>query len=1076
MGYVAEFTGWDELNLSDMLVAYRKAKADLFFENIFPTAVKFAEYEQDLLSNLSALLKKIKADQGFSENSALLGDCRLVPKKLAKKPKTKARKGHAHFSDPDRAFSEIREHNHLTPAFRIVGDFPVDTHVISALWINMVGHKFDACLDNTAYGSRLRRIRNDEYLGRDAEKPFHITAIGSFEPYFQPYQQWRNDGLKAIRGELEKERNVIAVSLDLRSYYHQLDPTAIASRRFQEELGLKGDKALTEPERTFTRELTRFLGDWSDKASGFAKKVYAGSECEVKGGLVISLVASRIVANVLLQKWDRLIREKVTPVHYGRYIDDMFLVIHDPGTIKDSTAFLKFLQARLSEKRIHVSSKKRKGEDGVWEIDLGKKYQKDSVIQLQAEKQKLFVLQGQAGCDLLDSIEKEIHELSSEHRLMPSPDQLEHSTAARVLSAAGSVAEEADTLRRADGLTIQRLSWSLQLRNVETLARDLPRNAWKKEREEFYQFAHNHILRPDTLFAHYSYLPRLLGFAVGQNEWEQAEAIVKRTFEALGNLAKAVPAKQPIEINGTECRAGKKLWNHVHSGMAWALVDAAARYYDPQLLLAEKPSKKVTKLAEIFMAQLWKQVETFDDFLDMPIDAEDFDKKAPLLATCDLARTPYKYILDSKSAPNLLKGNDRKYEKSIFNEFARIGLLDTDTLDDFLRVTRAKRLHRVKKGKRSGESLRPYLFPTRPYTPTEISELAPVCTGVDKRKDESPDAIWARYVRVVKGVWVKPALVGAPPAGQLGELSANGGRCKGRRVCIGNQSRKKVVVAITNLLTTDDMWKASACNKPKLSLHRYKKLSQLVNQAIKLDPKPDYLLLPELSLPLRWVSSIGNRLAAAGISLIAGTEYRHRGAGQIVSEACLQLTDDRLGFPSSARIWQEKREPAVGEERELVSKFGKHWSSVAKGKRTIYVHNGMHFGVLVCSEIQNSKDRISFQGQVDALMVLAWNQDLDTFTSLIEAAALDVHAYTILVNNRKYGDSRVRAPSKESFRRDLARLRGGENDFCVTVELDIEKLRAFQSRTKRWPEETDPFKPVPEGFGINNQRKVCPPK
>ena len=45
------------------------------------------------------------------------------------------------------------------------------------------------------------------------------------------------------------------------------------------------------------------------------------------------------------------------------------------------------------------------------------------------------------GIDLLDSIEKEIYELSSEHRLMPSPDQLEHSTAAKVLSAAGSVGE-----------------------------------------------------------------------------------------------------------------------------------------------------------------------------------------------------------------------------------------------------------------------------------------------------------------------------------------------------------------------------------------------------------------------------------------------------------------------------------------------------------------------------------------------------------------------------------------------------------------------------------------------------------
>jgi len=131
---------------------------------------------------------------------------------------------------------------------------------------------------------------------------------------------------------------------------------------------------------------------------------------------------------------------------------------------------------------------------------------------------------------------------------------------------------------------------------------------------------------------------------------------------------------------------------------------------------------------------------------------------------------------------------------------------------------------------------------------------------------------------------------------------------------------------------------------------------------------------------------------------------------------------------------------------------------------------------MICSELQNSKARVAFQGEVDALLVLAWNKDLDTFSALVESAALDIHAYTVLVNNRNYGDSRVRAPAKESFERDLARLRGGKNDFCVMVELDIEKLRAFQSRAKRWTEKGDPFKPTPEGFSISKTRKHLPPK
>ncbi|MBK8179266.1 MAG: hypothetical protein IPK67_10345 [Planctomycetes bacterium] len=49
---------------------------------------------------------------------------------------------------------------------------------------------------------------------------------------------------------------------------------------------------------------------------------------------------------------------------------------------------------------------------------------------------------------------------------------------------------------------------------------------------------------------------------------------------------------------------------------------------------------------------------------------------------------------------------------------------------------------------------------------------------------------------------------------------------------------------------------------------------------------------------------------------------------------------------------------------------------------------------------------------MDSLMILAWNKDLETFSALIESAALDVHAYVSFVNNRAYGDSRVRCPAK----------------------------------------------------------------
>ncbi|HFU7954020.1 TPA: RNA-directed DNA polymerase [Escherichia coli] len=1069
MTYQAIFTGWDDLTIEDLLVAYRKAKADSFFENTFPVAIKFAEYEQELLENLQKLLDLLQSEDGFSSNKKLIGKFRLLPKKLTTKKKHESQNGHVHFSNPKRAADHLFNNFDLIPEFRIIGDFPVDSHIISALWINMVGHKFDASLDNCCYGARLKRIRNDELFSNEQDNPFHISAVGSFSPYFQPYQKWRGDGLKAIRDELEKDRDIIAASLDLKSYYHFIDPLAITSDDLYNTLNIK----LTEDEKAFTAQLAVFLKHWSNGAAAFGKKI-AYKTPVINGGLVIGLTASRIISNILLHHWDKLVIEKLSPIHYGRYVDDMFLVIRDTGTITNNHEFMLLLQDRLGNDCVYLKNEQKQ----IWQIQQGEHFQGKTTIQLQSDKQKLFVLQGRAGIDLLDSIEKEIYELSSEHRLMPSPDQLEHSTAAKVLSAAGSVGENADTLRRADGLTIRRLGWSLQLRYVETLARDLPPSEWKEQREEFYQFAYNHILRADNLFAHFSYLPRLLGFAISMNEWQHAEKIVLKAYESINLLASVITSGKEVNINGCKTRAVNDLWRCIKGTLSWLFVDAATRYYSPDRLFLDKRSKKEECLADTFFNHISQSLTNLKDLLDLRFDSADFYLKAPLVARADLAKEPYKQIVKSQSAEKLVNQRDSKKEVKILKLMSDSSLIDIDVIKLFLKSTKNTRLEKVAKGNRKNESYLPYIFPTRPLTPAEISELAPECVGLpstsDKKPDERPSTIWAKYTQALRGVWIKPTLLASE---QDSDEATKKARPK-KFIHIGTDRKHKVVVALTSIKTEEDDWAKMACNKSNLSRSRYQRISELVNATLKLSPKPDYVLFPELSIPLRWVNSIADRLSSAGISLIAGTEYRHLDDNQLKSEAVLVLSDNRLGYPASVKIWQPKLEPAVGEDEALFSIYGKSWDSTlnVKQRKPVYIHHGVNFGVMICSELQNSKARIRFQGALDALMVLSWNKDLDTFASLIESAALDIHAYTILVNNRKYGDSRVRSPAKEPFMRDIARVKGGDNDFVVAATLDIDSLRAFQSRAKRWPKGGDKFKPLPEGFQLAKNRKKLPPK
>ncbi|KTD63242.1 hypothetical protein Lsan_1360 [Legionella santicrucis] len=1037
MDYEAEFNGWEKLKIKDLIVAYRKAKADCFFENIFPTSGNFAEYERNLIGNLKELLKNLQLQNGFENIEELLGTPRLLPKKLKLEPKKDQKNGHVHFSKPIKEFESIKINNELQAEFRVIGDFPVNAHILSSLWINMIGHKFDAILSKSSYGSRLRRTRDSD----NKKNAFHISAIGSFEPYFHPYQKWRKDGLKNIRNNLNDSNDVIAVSLDFKCFYHNIDPLFISSDGFLKELG-EGLK-LSKEEKEFNLQMSKFLKKWSDKASYFANSL-SKSKDTVRGGLVVGLTATRIISNILLYKWDELIKEKITPIYYGRYVDDLFLVLSNPGTVNNINKLMKYLQKKMGRACIKFDKNNE-----MWEVNLGANYQKKSLIQFQTDKQKLFILEGQAGCDLINSIEKEMHELSSEYRLMPVPDQLEQSTAARVLSASSTTREQGDTLRRADGLTIRRLSWSLQLRHVEMLAKDLHKKEWENERAEFYQFAYNHILRPDRIFDNYIYLPRLLGFAISMNDWESALAIIIRSFESIELLGQVSGINRAICINSCEINAKKEVWQQILISLAKSLIESVSKYLNLSNFLGVNEFNYFSKQAEKVIQKILEKSDSHFTHLDI------LEKSKKMLVS-DLANTPYKSFLTQNHAVSLLNQFDIENENEIFDEFQNIRLLEIETLKEFLNKRR-KIIHNV-------NVFSPFLFPTRPYTPEEIADISPECVWPIKSMKKTPRTIWAKYVQVLRGVWIKPAAL-------FEEDNSN----NSRMLKIGNLRKNKIIVAITNLYLSESEIAHSACEKPSLTLKRYKRIAKLVNDAIHLTTRPDYLIFPELSIPIEWIPSITNRLLISGINLIAGTEYRHKKNNKIVSEACLSLIDNSLGYPSSIRIWQSKLQPAVEEERVLLWKPGKTWWKDPRSIRNpIYNHNNFHFGVMVCSELQNSKARVSFQGGIDSLMILSWNKDIETFSSLVGSAALDIHAYIVMVNNQKYGDSRVRVPSKQSFKRDLARLRGGRNDFLVAVELDIDALRAFQSRAKRWTHDEDLFKPVPEDYIISPTRIIKP--
>lgn len=1052
----ADLMDWSELSLTHLFFAYRKAKVDCFYESSIRVAEPFIVYEQSLPDKLAALLVRLQAGEAAAILTEGIKQPIIFPKRLhfeqqvAGEQDGGASMAHAFFSDPERAFRRSTGQRTPIPEFRLIGDFSVEVHVLSALWVNLVGHKFDACLSSHALASRVRRYRADK--NRKWVGDYHLESLGSFEPYFEPYRRWRDDGLDAMRDAIKREQPIIAMTLDVGNFYHSIDPSFFVDPRFLEYLGVE----LTPFELAFSQLISATLSEWSARCRKRLSALGCPVDSTQHAGIPIGLSVVRVISNVLLAFLDRQVERHLSPIYYARYVDDLFLVMHDSGDISSPNELWSFIIQRVT-----LFDRDSTGNVRLTLPEWGG----GTELTLQAAKQKTFFLSGRSGSDLLDHIASQIREVSSERRTMPLPEHIEKSHAARALAATDS-ADDADSLRRADGLTLRRLGWSVLLRAVNTLARDLRPQDWKPQRDDFYEFAHEHVIRADKVLEQIDHLPRLLSFAVSVGDWVPALRVYRETIAAIFKLEESTRTAR-MRINGIYADAvAREVWNDTREQVTRFFREALIRAY---------PISPAPPRARAFAALI----------MDIGLTVSDLTKLARQGREADWARTPYREHLRTEAVaqpaeqPNEALLAERYQHVDCLRQFLerterdangppprRVAPLAITAMDDLV-----------------PRSILPFLFPTRPYTPEEIALYLPHECVFDE--PIAAAHTWADYTRAVRGVWVRGNLAEELEPAINVDDGSGGGRTRASAVRDHGHDRPPPVIVkrsgpgravrlgLTSFEVTDKSWEEGAAGDPDLSPRRYWQLASIVNTAILTTPKPDYLLLPELSVPERWIDTIAGRLRASGISLIAGVDYVHHPDKQIDSSAVLALTDDRLGYASSIQIRQRKTQPAPGEEEQLYASYGLSWAEGNDPKR-VYQHNGLYFGILVCSELQNMGYRANFQGQVDCLITLSWNRDLESFSALIDAAALDVHAYMALVNNRRYGDSRLRRPAKRSFDRDVCRVRGGLNDQLVVVEVDPTQLRRQQSREKRWSRATDAYKPAPEGFNISSARKCIP--
>ncbi|WP_261255302.1 RNA-directed DNA polymerase [Alishewanella sp. BS5-314] len=997
---------------TDMGLAYRKAKVDLYYSS-HPCLTSIAEYEENLEKNLLGLLFKIVgADESWIASPDFLGSWTLTAKSVNTEEWDKYCEDNGHgliFSSPadewDYLCEELTDKQSVKPPiaqFRVMAACSLDFHVLSTLWLLKIGHLFDAKLTKCAYGNRLRRTQDG--------KSINPLSLGSFTPYLKPFRDWRDNGIKAMHTALTEHKKIVALTADVSSFYHELNPNFMLNSDFLERvLNIYLDADQQKLHRLFINALKA----WAQKSP-------------LNKGLPVGLPASAVIANVALIELDRFVEQQVMPLYYGRYVDDILLVMQNGAGFRSSAEVWEWLFSRAFGKIAWADNTEKK------EIAFSTDYLRDSKIRFANSKNKVFLLTGEPGKALVEAIKHQIYARASEWRAMPRIPLSAEYVGTDLLAATQSDGEAADNLRKADSLTMRRAGFAIKLRDFEAYERDLPPAAWQDHRKAFFRAFIDHVLVLPTFFDLSVYLPRVIKLATACEDF----GALRRILDAVTAVCIQLNRSCSINIKASEDEKSLpdaeivKIWR---VQLFKSICENIAASIPPRLSKLGKQS---------WQSNMSNYRPSLDEEtgLSWPTSEKVFQQLQARLFFFDLAHMPFRFVglpkemISQRGIP------------------ARKGVINYSTTHEFLPENIKKGVAELSSWIKFKAIPNGLIFATRPFNLPELFIL-----DRNAYKPGGQDALRG-VVLATRGFVLNEK---TPCFDQKGVLQIPDG-----------SSSEKYTIAVSSWKTNIPSWTAAVMRNSDPDEMRYARLNRLLDTVIGEPKQSSYLILPELSLPAHWFIRIARKLQGRGISLICGIEYLHAPKSLVRNQIWVSMTHDGLGFPSLMIYRQDKQRPALHEEHELQRLSGLSLKPALQwSEPPIIQHGDFCFALLVCSELTNIQYRAALRGKIDALFVPEWNQDTETFNALVESAALDIHAYIVQCNDRQYGDSRIRAPYKESWKRDILRVKGGITDYCVIGEIDVKAIRQFQS-CHRSP--SDPFKPVPDGFEISHNRKSLP--
>lgn len=241
--------------------------------------------------------------------------------------------------------------------------------------------------------------------------------------------------------------------------------------------------------------------------------------------------------------------------------------------------------------------------------------------------------------------------------------------------------------------------------------------------------------------------------------------------------------------------------------------------------------------------------------------------------------------------------------------------------------------------------------------------------------------------------------------------------------------------------------------KPEVESYIWQEVLKGFHKLNNHHTKPDIIVIPELTIPNPYLYELTLLAKEINAVVFAGIDWIITG-NKIQNKAIMIVPNNWNTLFKSTYCnytFLGKKNPANLEKISIEEyNNANHTTYEFSPDDNMYLIDAKEFGKIgfaICADFYDIERFVVYKGRVQHIIILALNQDTNSFFAISEAVARLVMCNVVICNNGFFGDSLAFSPYKTDYKRMIYRNQGANLFSTQVVTLPVQSLIEDQKQT-----------------------------